>query len=292
MNSAERVMIESSAGGHLASTVTLPLGDPDAVVLVCPALGVRADYYTPFCQLIADMGVAVVVADLRGQGDSVPQAGRSTRHGYHVLASRDWPSLVAWTRERFGHEVPLFLLGHSIGGQISLHYSALAKNEVDGLVLVASGSVDYRVFNGLARLKVLLGTQFVAGVATLLGYWPGHLLGFAGRQPARLMRDWARIARSGRFCPEGSDVDYEGLLETSRGLPTLAISLAGDSLAPPAAVDRLCSKQSNSRVERWHYEPREGTKADHVRWVRDGAEIASYIRSWMDGNGASARPGH
>lgn len=74
MNSAEKVMIESSGGGYLAATVTLPPGDPEAVLLVCPALGVRADYYTPFCELIAETGVAVVVADMRGQGDSAPRS--------------------------------------------------------------------------------------------------------------------------------------------------------------------------------------------------------------------------
>lgn len=105
------------------------------------------------------------------------------------------------------------------------------------------------------------------------------------------MRDWARTARTGSFRPEGSDIDYERLLANGGGLPTLAISLSGDSLAPPAAVDRLCSKLPTSRVERWHYEPREGGKADHVRWVRDGAEIASYVRSWMNGNGARTQTG-
>ncbi|MFE5948473.1 alpha/beta fold hydrolase [Streptomyces sp. NPDC056480] len=260
-------------------------------MLLSPALGVSADYYAPFCSELAESGVAVLVADLRGQGNSVPLAGRATRHGYHQLASEDWPSLIAWARRRFGSDIPLYILGHSIGGQISLHYAALAPGTVEGLVLVASGSVHYRSFQGAARFRVLVGTQLVAAISTVLGYWPGRAMKFGGRQPARLMRDWARIARTGRFRPEGADIDYEARMANVR-LPVLSISLEGDSLAPPSAVDHLCSKLPSSRVERWHYQPAHGKRADHVRWVRSGVEIAAYIRSWLDDNAVRSQGGN
>ncbi|MEU8541842.1 alpha/beta fold hydrolase [Streptomyces sp. NPDC048717] len=267
---------------RIVAQVTEPARAPRAVVLIWPAMAVKASYYAPFCDELAALDIASVAADLRGQGESGPRPGRGSRHGYDELASRDWPRMVAAVRERFGEGVPLYLLGHSIGGQVSVLYAAREPKGVDGLIFVAAGSVDFRGFPGLSGLRVLLSTQLAAVIARLWGYFPGHRLGFAGRQPARLIRDWARIARTGRFEPSGADVDYAERLGDVR-LPVLAVSVAGDSLAPATAVERLCATLPSATVERWRYEPAEGIRVDHVRWVRKGAPVAQRIRAWADG---------
>ncbi|WP_326782946.1 alpha/beta hydrolase family protein [Streptomyces sp. NBC_00151] len=264
----------------LSARVTSPVGPPRAVIVIWPALGVDAAYYDPFCERLAALGIAAVAVDLRGQGASRPRPGRSTRHGYHELASRDWPTVLDAVRERFGLGVPLYPLGHSIGGQVGVLYLAREPESVDGLLLVAAGSVDFRGFRGAARYRVLASTQLVALIATLWGFWPGHRLGFGGRQPARLMRDWARICRTGRFVPAGADIDYEARLGAVT-LPVLAVSVAGDHLAPAGAVDRLCAKLPAAEVQRWHYRPDGGERIDHVRWARRGAGVAERISGWL-----------
>ncbi|MFJ9801011.1 alpha/beta hydrolase family protein [Streptomyces wuyuanensis] len=264
---------------RLVGRVTEPAGEPLAVVLLWPALGVTASYYDPFCSELAERGIAVVAADLRGQGASRPRAGRSSRDGYQDLAALDWPAMVAAVRERFP-SVPLHLLGHSIGGQASVLYAAREPKGVDGLLFVAAGSVDHRGFPGIHGMRILLSTQLVALIGTVWGYFPGHRLGFGGRQPARRMRDWARICRTGRFRPSGADVDYEALLPQVR-LPVLAISVEGDDLAPVTAVDRLCAKLPGASVDRWHYAPAEGPAPGHIRWARSGADLAARIHTWI-----------
>lgn len=273
------------AGGvRLAGRVSEPAGAPLAVVLLWPALGVTASYYDPFCAELAGQGIAVVAADLRGQGASLPRAGRASRDGYQDLAAVDWPAMVAAVRDRFPG-LPLYLLGHSIGGQASVLYAAREPKGVDGLVFVAAGAVDHRGFPGLRGVRILLSTQLVALIGTVWGYFPGHRLGFGGRQPARRMRDWARMCRTGLLRPSGADVDYEALLPGVR-LPVLAVSVAGDDLAPPTAVDRLCAKLPGARVERRHHAPAGQRPPGHTRWARSGAEIAEQIRAW-----AAARHG-
>ncbi|MFG2698291.1 alpha/beta fold hydrolase [Kitasatospora sp. NPDC048407] len=266
----------------LAAAVTVPDGVPAAVLVLWPALGVPAGYYAPFCAELAARGVATVAVDLRGQGESGPPADRRSTHGYHALAARDFPAVTAAARARFGPDVPLFLLGHSIGGQAAVLAAAREPKAVDGLVLVASGTVDFRGFTGIARLRVLASTQLLALIATLWGYWPGHRLGFGGRQPARLMRDWARLGRTGRFAPAGADLDYEQAL-AAVSLPVLAVSLPGDHLAPASAVDRLVAKLPAAQVERRHHTPANGESADHVRWARSGGGIAELITGWLAG---------
>ncbi|KDN87062.1 alpha/beta fold hydrolase [Kitasatospora cheerisanensis] len=279
---AESVRIPVSGAEALAAAVTAPDGEPAAVLVLWPALGVPAGYYAPFCAELAARGVAVVAVDLRGQGESGPRPSRRSTHGYHVLASRDFPAVTAAVRERFGTGVPLFLLGHSIGGQAAVLAAAREPKAVDGLVLVASGSVDFRGFPGVGRWRVLASSQALALIATLWGYWPGHRLGFGGRQPARLMRDWARLGRTGRFAPAGADLDYEQALAALE-LPVLAVSLPGDRLAPPGAVDRLVAKLPAASVDRHHHTPADGESADHVRWARSGGGIAELIAGWLPG---------
>ncbi|WNI30971.1 alpha/beta fold hydrolase [Streptomyces sp. ITFR-6] len=267
---------------RIVAQVTESARAPRAVVLIWPAMAVQASYYAPFCADLAALDIASVAADLRGQGESRPRVDRGSSHGYNELASRDWPRMVAAVRERFGEGVPLYLLGHSIGGQVSVLYAAREPKGVDGLIFVAAGSVDFRGFPGMGGLRVLLSTQLAAVIARLWGYFPGDRLGFAGRQPARLIRDWARIARTGRFEPSGAEIAYAERLRSVR-LPVLAVSVSGDSLAPPATVDRLCATLPSATVERWHFEPSRGVRVDHVRWARRGAPIAERIRAWADG---------
>ncbi|MFD8599431.1 alpha/beta fold hydrolase [Kitasatospora sp. NPDC059646] len=278
----EKVRIPVPGAEALAAVVTAPDGEPGAVVVLWPALGVPAGYYAPFCGELAARGVAAVAVDLRGQGESGPRSGRGSTHGYHALAARDVPAVTAAVRERFGAGTPLVLLGHSIGGQAAVLAAAREPKAVDGLVLVASGSVDFRGFPGAARWRVLASSQLLALVATVWGYWPGHRLGFGGRQPARLMRDWARLGRTGRFAPAGADLDYEQALAALE-LPVLAVSLPGDRLAPPGAVDRLVAKLPAAAVERRHHTPADGESADHVRWARAGGGIADLVAGWLPG---------
>ncbi|MBH1933785.1 alpha/beta fold hydrolase [Streptomyces sp. AV19] len=267
----------------LAARVTLPDGQPSGVVVIWPALGVKADYYGVFCAELTRKGFAVVCTDLRGQGASGPRIDRSARHGYHELATRDWPAVLAAVRGKFGG-IPCFTLGHSLGGQISLLHAAFAPVTIDGVVLIAAGSVDYRGFSGLHGPKVLAGTHMTAVMGTVFGYWPGDVLGFAGRQSGVLMRDWARVCRTGRFQPSGADIDYETLL-AKLDLPVLAVSVEGDEMAPVTAVDRLCAKVPSVELTRHHYEADADVRLDHFRWVRHSGPIANRIRAWADAYG-------
>ncbi|WP_432092889.1 alpha/beta hydrolase family protein [Streptomyces sp. bgisy100] len=278
MTSAELAIPVPGRDVTLAATLMEPEQGPAAVVVLWPALGVKGSYYGPFCTELVRKGFAVVCVDLRGQGGSRPRVGRSARHGYHELATRDWPAVLEVVRRRYAG-IPCYTLGHSLGGQVSVLHAASAPDSVDGVVLVAAGSVDHRGFPGAGALRVFAATHLVAGVGTAFGYWPGDRLGFAGRQSAVLVRDWARICRTGRFEPTDADVDYESLL-AGLTLPVLAVSVEGDDMAPGSAVDRLCAKMPAATVQRHHHGTGAGRRLDHFRWVRDSGAIADRIGDW------------
>lgn len=258
------------------------------VVLCAPAMGVAATYYDPFALELHERGLNVVTYDLRGHGSSSVRAERGVRFGYYDMITLDWAAAVRATRAIFPDN-PLFLLGHSLGGQLSSLYVSLHGEEVRGLVLIAACSVYYRGYGLVGGAKVLLGTQFAAVVAKLLGYFPGRRLRFAGDEAADVMFDWARQARTGRYDLARSVHDFERLLAAVQH-PILAISVEGDSLAPPGAVDHLCQKMPLASVERWHYTRAEatgtagaaGVRLDHFRWVRHSGPVADRVATWIE----------
>ena len=184
-----------------------------APVFVClPAMGVAARFYTPFAEALAQATAgAVVLADLRGQGESLALARRGARFGYHEIVAEDIPSLIAAITAQFPGR-PLYLVGHSLGGQLGSLAAVHAAGSLAGLILIASGTAHYRVWPKALRWRAGIAVQAVRVVAALLPWYPGRLLGFGGDQPRRLMADWSDNARTGRYRIAGSRIDYEEAL--------------------------------------------------------------------------------
>ncbi|QMU78050.1 alpha/beta fold hydrolase [Streptacidiphilus sp. PB12-B1b] len=277
------VLAELRAPDGAAITVRA-LARPDAdapVVLVLPAMGTAARHYTPLVRALHAAGLSVAVCDLRGHGESRPRPGRGVRFGYREIVEQDLPAVLDAVQAAFP-QAPLLLLGHSLGGQLGMVHCGVFRPRLAGAVLVASGSAWYRCFGPRAGLRRLVHSQFAVLVSAVIGYWPGERLGFGGRESARLMRDWARQMRTGRYRAHGACADYERAL-AEVALPVLAVDVADDELAPPRAVDHLCGKMPAARVERWSYtvEQAGGRPLDHFRWIRHNRGLVAAITQWV-----------
>lgn len=254
-----------------------PDGVTDApVVVVWPAMGVPAGYYRRFAAALRQSGLAVVVADLRGTGTSIPRPSRASTYGYTELAG-DVAAVLEALKPRLDGR-PRLLLGHSLGGQAALLHLALTKDStVDGLVLVAVGLPYWRLYPGRRGYQVLPYTQAIAATAALLGVWPGW--GFGGRQARGVMRDWAYTARTGRF-PVLDGVDAEAALREVR-TPVLAVSVDDDHYAPHGTLDYLCAKLVAAPVWRERYTGAQaGGRLDHFAWVRASGPLAARVAAF------------
>lgn len=181
-------------------------------------------------------------------------------------------------RQRFPG-APLYLLGHSLGGQISCLYASTRPAEaLAGLILIACSSVHWRLWSR----RFLVFTQGITLLSHLVGYFPGHRFRFAGREARTLIRDWARQARTGRYVFGRPRIDYEPLL-AEVDLPVLAVSLEGDWLAPPAAMDGLIGKMPRARITRHHLDPKAlgYERIDHFRWVRQPGVVMPVVLEWL-----------
>jgi len=251
------------------------------VVLFVPALGVTAEFYEPFAIAGIEHGWISITADLRGNGQSSVRPSRQTDFGYHEMVTYDLPAYVSAVKREFP-ENPFFILGHSLGGQLSALCLSLNPEGVMGLILVTSCSVFFRGWDFPHNIGVLLGTQVIRLLAEIFGYFPGRKIGFGGVEARQVMRDWANEALTGRYSIANSHHDFETLLGQIT-IPVLAINFENDFLAPKKAADYLLRKMANAQLTQWNLT--EGDlgpdRASHFQWVRNPEPLAAKIDEWM-----------
>lgn len=274
----EESMVDTPDGARLALRL-LPHPDPAApVVLVLPAMAIKAKFYLPLLKAFHAAGLTAAVADLRAQGDSTPKLGEGPGFGYRELLEVDLPAVAATLRARFP-QAPLHLFGHSVGGQLALLYAAAEPEGVASVTTIGTGSVYWRSFPAQRRLPILATTQWVGLVCRVRGNWPGG--GGIGPMTGGVMADWVRHARTGRYRPRGSARDYDRLL-AGLALPVLAVSLDNDPLGPEPTVRFLCERMPAAKLARWHIDGSSGLKhLGHASWVKDSDLVGPAVAAWM-----------
>lgn len=257
-----------------------PSGNPTApAILIEPAMGVKAAYYTALAGALQQAGYNAAIAELRGHEEhGGRRPSRSYDFGYHEMLTEDWPLAVRAMKARFP-AAPFYLLGHSLGGQISSIYAAHHPEQLAGLILIACSSVHWKLW----PKAFLAYSQMVVLIGRLVGHFPGKRFGFAGREARSVMADWGRQARTGRFRFGRPRVDHD-LHLAEMVLPVLAISFEGDFFAPRKAMDGLLGKFPKAQLSRHHLDPKalgfEGI--DHFRWARKPQLVLPVIREWLE----------
>ncbi|WP_414649226.1 alpha/beta fold hydrolase [Dyella sp.] len=276
----EIVPVVAADGARFEMMLVQPPAGAQRVVHWLPAMGVPARHYLPLAQALAGQGVAMAIHEWRGIGSSDRRAGRRTDWGYRELLECDLPASVAALRARVGearHEMG----GHSLGGQLAFLYAALHPDQVDALLLVASGSPYWRRFRHgwLIRQAYTLAPL----LARLRGHLPGRRLGFAGNEARGVITDWSRTGRTGRYAARGIG-DLDAALARLRK-PVLAMRLRDDWLAPASSQAWLLDKLPASPACRLEFgrEALAGEPAGHFAWMRAPAAIADAIARWDGG---------
>jgi predicted alpha/beta hydrolase len=282
---AEELSVLSADGARHTLRVFAPVAPAGKPVLLCiPAMGVSAEYYAPFAERLASANrAAAALVDLRGQGLSSERARSGADFGYREILELDLPAAAAALRTRYPGR-PLYVAGHSLGGQLGVFFAAYRSELVDGVILIAAGTAHYRAWQaGTQRLAARLLTLSVRLSAALLPWYPGHVLGFGGEQPRRLMRDWGLVTRQGIYRPEGSRFDYE---RAARNLRTrvLSIGVREDPVAPAAAREALLARLERSEVRRAEVS---GVTAHrpwkrHFSWARSPESVVGAIAGWLE----------
>jgi predicted alpha/beta hydrolase len=248
--------------------------DPRATLLLLPALGTPAAYYRPIAEALAARGIQVLVPELPGTGASAPRPSRGVDYGYDDLVRRYLPTLLALAANR-GGERPLVLAGHSLGAQVAALGLLRGYAAPTAVLTLAAGLIHYRYWNGIGVVGVLGVAWLVTALTGLLGYLPGKLVGFGGPQACRLMREWSRAIRRGRY-PEIKPGPH-----TAAPVPALSVYFEGDALAPRRSVAALAALLTGDLQGLGGVKPGN----PHAAWARRPERTVACIEAWLESGG-------
>lgn len=156
----------SEDGTRLHHHVWPAVGETTAVLAVVHGYGEHGGRYDWLAEAMTPPGYAVHVYDLRGHGLSSGERGQVGRFADYLDDTKTFLEVVAGQRS----DVPLFLLGHSLGGLIAARYvesPPAGSPPLDGLIL---SSPFLRLAEGVDPLRAL-------GARLLSRLWPGRDIG-------------------------------------------------------------------------------------------------------------------
>lgn len=141
------VTLKTEDGVALAATYHESAGAPAAALVLMPMLGGARKDWEPFAIKAAASGIAVLLVDPRGHGDSANPYGQRPGDWNKTRwreIDRDPAAAVAWLEGRGFSPSSIFLGGASIGASLAF-LRAASDPRLGGAVLISPGDNPKRV---------------------------------------------------------------------------------------------------------------------------------------------------
>jgi acylglycerol lipase len=208
---------------------------PRATVVIAHGYAEHSGRYEHVAERLVEAGCSAWAIDHRGHGQSEGERGNI---GSIEAAAADLDRLVDQASAT-SPDVPVFLVGHSLGGAISMAYVAIHQERLAGLVL--SGAVlrvapEILALADLEEIPVLPLADVVSRDPAVVQAYKVDPLVHLGPPPRGFLNDMATaIPRIVARLPEIT-------------LPVLAMHGSADLLAPPAALSDIVAGVSATDV--------------------------------------------
>ena len=261
----------------------LPDGEPRGLVFIAHGLAEHSGRYAHVGEALAARGYGVYAIDHRGHGRS---EGKRTLIDSVDQTVEDLRAFAATMRSSHPG-IPVFLLGHSMGGAIAYAYALKYQRDLRGLVLSAPAVVIENVNPvTLAVGKVLSRVAPGAGVvqldATAVSRDPEIVrrydtdpLNYRGKVAARTAAELVDLANAAP----------ERLREIT--LPLLVFQGSADRLVPVKASQLVHEKAGSTDKTLKTYE---GLYHETMN-EPEKDEVIAMVAEWLDSHLAPAEPG-
>lgn len=267
---ADDCSIPTVDGCRLAATAYRPEGTARGTVVVTSALAMPRTFYRQFAAWFARRGFDVLTFDYRGIADSAPDDPAAADATIVDWGERDIPAALSWARRELASE-PLFVFGHSMGGQILGMIGD--RIPLDGAVTFSAQSGYWRLQYPGHRIKLLvaMGALFPA-VTRAFGYLPWSRIVGGTDIPEPVAHQWMRWCMNPDYLL--GDPEVEGRRYHEFSAPILAYSFEDDVWGYREAVDWMMERYCNAKLERLHLTPEEAgvERIGHFGFFRPGVE--------------------
>lgn len=271
-------------------TIAIQCYEPDvaprASVIVPCAMGVAQRFYSHFAEWLARQGYVALTFDYRGIGQSAPASLRGFEVDIFGWATQDCAAVIDYLKARHP-DLPLYWVGHSLGGQLL----GLIPNrdKIDRVVTVATGS-GYWLENSWPTKRIVWWLWFVVVPLTirLVGYFPGKRLRKVGNLPKGVMAQWRRWCLDREYVV-GAEGDHVRAAYASVRTPILSLSFTDDEMMSAQGVRSLHSLYAGAPIEYRRIAPRDigVTKIGHFGFFRPQFQESLWpiVKEWMDATG-------
>ena len=249
-------------GIKLSATRYPAEGKAQGALVIGSALGVPRKIYRVFAEFLANNGYSVLTFDYRG---STPETSPQD------LTMSQWGSQDLAAALDQGQQLPggeqLFLLGHSIGGQVA----GLAHNiqQVKAMVFVASSFPYWKRWPMPQRLTIALMFKVLTPIiGRLTDSFPSKAIGLSSdNMPSRLVLEWAKwMGRDDYLLDQEFGLDRSGYL--AQTCPLLAYGFDDDKLVPEASFDKIISAYANASTTRRFVNTEETGPVGHMGFFK------------------------
>ena len=263
-------------GLHLAIQDWMPSpGVPvRGVVLLVHGLGEHAGRYEHVAEQLNSWGFAVRGYDQHGHGESAGVRGGLPTD---TRLLDDLAEVVDDTRARMASDVPLILLGHSLGGLVAAHFVALQLRVVEALVL-SSPALDAGM-NVLQKMLVAVLPKLLPDLRVGNGLNPAYLshdpAAVSAYRADRLVHD--RIsARLARFIAEAGPATLA--MASGWSVPTLLLYAGDDHLVSPTGSRRFAAAAPKQVLTSACFD----TLYHEIFNELDAAPVFDVLQRWLD----------
>ncbi len=237
-------------------------------VLLCPATGVKQQFYLRFAEWLARQGHDILVFDYRGIGQSLHGRLRDSRATLAQWGQQDQVAALTWLLQRTGAE-QVMLLGHSAGGQMI----GLLPNHrrVARVVGVAASTGWLRGMRPSFRAKAYFALRCAIPVAARIkGYAPTAALGLGENLPAGVGVQWGQWCAAGGYATNAVKGKPQEDFHHEVTTPITVLHATDDDIATPTTVADLLRTYPQARAQVHHVHPGDHglRRIGHIDWFR------------------------
>lgn len=264
---------------------------PHTALLINPATGVVARYYSRYAAFLARAGFLVLTYDYRGIGVSRPKSLRGFRATKHDWGALDCDAAIQFLTQS-DPDLPMMAVCHSIGG-FALGLAPHAS-KINRALFVGCQYAYWNDYRLLLRLPMWMNWHIVMPILTkIFGYFPGKTLRWLEDLPAGVAMEWAtrfhpdfhkRYDRLSHATEPANGQELEARMGAIKA-DILAIADVNDPFATPSATARLLKyfKGSNREFARIHRRERRLPKLGHFGFFHDRFKTTLWVESlaWL-----------
>lgn len=259
--------IRADDGHTLAVRFFSPGSHVRGAVLIVPAMGVSQEYYADFANWLALHGYAATTFDYRGTGQSRRGSLRGFKADIFDWARLDCAAVADALTQRFPG-VPLYWIGHSLGGQILAFFPQ--HERLHKAITVGTGSGYWLENTWKLRTYVWWLWYFLVPVVLpLFGYFPGRRLKKVGDLPRGVMAQWRNWCLDREYAV-GVEGEAARRQYASVVVPIISLSFTDDELMSARNIESLHSFYTGARRTMKRITPKDAgaTRIGHFGFFR------------------------